>query len=259
MDCRKYIGLDTHQASISAAVMNGRGKLVLEATIETNAASILSFMEGLSGSVWVAFEEGTCAAWLYDLLQARVEKVIVCDPRRNALLKAGNKNDRVDARKLAELLRAGLLSPVYHGECGVRTLRELARAYLTVSKDLTRTMNRLKGLYRSWAIPCAGRRVYSRRHRGGWLEQLSEAGCAPARRVAVPTVRRFNLIASASTAGTRGRKPQTSGQRAAPADTAAGTGSRCVADRAVANAAPFPNEAAAMGLLRSGPADAHKC
>ena len=176
MDCRKYIGLDTHQASISIAVMDGRGKLTLEATIETKAASILAFMEGLRGSLWVAFEEGTCAAWLYDLLTARVEKVIVCDPRRNALLKVGNKNDRVDARKLAELLRAGLLSPVYHGECGVRTLRELAHSYLTVSKDLTRTMNRLKGLYRSWAIPCAGRRVYSRRHRGSWLEQLSEAG-----------------------------------------------------------------------------------
>jgi hypothetical protein len=35
--------------------------------------------------------------------------VVVCDPRRNALLKTGNKSDRIDARKLAELLRAGLL------------------------------------------------------------------------------------------------------------------------------------------------------
>jgi hypothetical protein len=41
--------------------------------------------------------------------------VIVCDPRKNALLNAGNKNDRVDARKLSDLLRAGLLTPVYHG------------------------------------------------------------------------------------------------------------------------------------------------
>jgi hypothetical protein len=42
----------------------------------------------------------------------------VCNPRKNALLKAGNKNDRIDARKLAGLLRAGLLSAVYHGETG---------------------------------------------------------------------------------------------------------------------------------------------
>ncbi|PYT10281.1 MAG: hypothetical protein DMG59_29130, partial [Acidobacteria bacterium] len=116
------------------------------------------------------------AAWLYDLLKPHVAQVIVSDPRKNALLKAGNKNDRVDARKLSELLRAGLLTPVYHGNSGVRTLRELSRSYLTVTKDLTRVMNRLKALYRSWAIPCAGPKVYSPRHRSSWLEQLSEAG-----------------------------------------------------------------------------------
>src|SRR2546423_2265936 len=92
-----------------------------------------------------------------------------------ALLKAGNKNDRVDPRKLSDLLRAGLLTPVYHGQAGVRTLRELARSYLTITKDGTRVMNRLKGLYRSWAIPCGGAKVYSVRHRHAWLEQLSQA------------------------------------------------------------------------------------
>jgi transposase len=69
-------------------------------------------------------EEGTCAAWLHDLLKAHVTEVLVCNPRKNALLKMGNKNDRIDARKLADLLRCGLLSPVYHGENGVRTLRD---------------------------------------------------------------------------------------------------------------------------------------
>jgi len=47
----------------------------------------------------------------------------------------------------------------------VRMLRELARSYLTIVKDLSRVMNRLKALYRSWAIPCAGRDVYYGRHR----------------------------------------------------------------------------------------------
>ena len=70
---------------------------------------------------------------------------------------------------------AGLLTPVYHGESGVRTLRELSRSYLAASKDLTRVMNRLKAIYRSWAIPCAGK-VYSPRHRAVWLEKLREAG-----------------------------------------------------------------------------------
>jgi transposase len=176
VDNRKYIGMDVHQASISIAVSDAAGKVLMECIIETKATTILEFVQGLRGSLWVMFEEGTSAAWLYDLLKPHVAKVVVCDPRRNALLKAGNKNDRVDARKLSDLLRAGLVTPVYHGESGVRTLRELSRSYLTVSKDLTRVMNRLKGLYRSWAIPCAGHQVYSPRHRAGWLEKLQETG-----------------------------------------------------------------------------------
>jgi transposase len=168
--------MDVHQATISVAVRDSAGKLVMESTIETKAATILEFIQGLRGSLSVAFEEGTSAAWLYDLLKPHAAEVTVCDPRKNALLKAGNKNDRVDAQKLSELLRAGLLSPVYHGESGIRTLRELARSYLTVTKDLTRVMNRLKGLYRSWAIPCAGRKVYSPRQRSTWLEKLPQAG-----------------------------------------------------------------------------------
>jgi transposase len=101
---------------------------------------------------------------------------VVCDPRKNALLKAGNKNDRIDARKLADLLRTGLLCPVYHGENGVRTLKELSRSYLALTRDTTRVMNRLKALYRSWAIPCAGQRVYAPRYRSEWLAKITEAG-----------------------------------------------------------------------------------
>ena len=51
---------------------------------------------------------------------------VVCNPRKNALLKDGNKSDRIDADKLAELLYLNKLSSVYHGETGVRMLRELA-------------------------------------------------------------------------------------------------------------------------------------
>ena len=124
----------------------------------------------------MTFEEGTWAAWLYDLLKPHVAKVVVCNPRKNALLKDGNKSDRIDARKLAELLRLDHLKPVYHGETGVRLLRELARSYLTLVKDLTRVMRRLKAVYRSWANPLCGPDVYYTRHRAQWLGKIKEAG-----------------------------------------------------------------------------------
>jgi transposase len=91
-------------------------------------------------------------------------------------LKEGSKSDRIDARKLAELLRSNMLRPVYHGEQGVQTLKELARSYLTISKDLGRVMSRLKAIYRSWGIPCTGKQVYAPRYRAEWLAKISEAG-----------------------------------------------------------------------------------
>jgi transposase len=176
MNEAKYIGLDVHQATISVSVLDSSGKLVMEAILETKAETILQFVRGLRGSLHVTLEEGTCAAWLHDLLKPHVTAVLVCDPRKNALLKSGNKNDRIDARKLADLLRTGLLSPVYHGEAGVRALKELARSYMAITRDLTRVMVRLKAIYRSWAIPCAGEQVYAPRHRAEWLAKISEPG-----------------------------------------------------------------------------------
>ena len=128
MSQEKYIGRDVHQATISVAVLDAGGKLIMECILETRAATIVEFIQGLQGTLSLTFEEGTSAAWLHDLLKPHVSRLVVCDPRKNALLKDGNKSDRIDAHKLAELLYRNKLSSVYHGETGVRMLRELARS-----------------------------------------------------------------------------------------------------------------------------------
>ena len=176
MSQEKYIGMDVHQATISVAVMDAQGKLIMECLLETKASTIVEFIQGLQGTLSLTFEEGTSATWLHDLLKPHVSRLVVCDPRKAALLKEGNKSDRIDARKLAELLRTNQLKPVHHGEHGVRTLKELGRSYLTLTQDVTRVMNRIKALYRSWAIPCAGTTVYAPRHRAEWLAKIGEPG-----------------------------------------------------------------------------------
>ncbi len=148
----------------------------MECVIETKANTILQCIDGLRGDLHVTFEEGTSAAWLYELLKPHVAELIVCDPRKNASMREDNQNDKIDARRLAELLRIDHLSPVYHGEHGLRTLKELVRSYLTVTKDLVRVMTRIKAIYRSWAIPCTGKQVYAARHRAEWLAKINEPG-----------------------------------------------------------------------------------
>jgi len=77
---------------------------IMECILETKAVTILEFIHGLHGSLSVTFEEGTSAACLHDLLKPHVTHLVVCDARKNALLKDGSKSDRIDARKLGGLV-----------------------------------------------------------------------------------------------------------------------------------------------------------
>jgi len=168
--------MDVHQASTSIAVVNGQGKLTNESLVETKAQTIIDFLKGLSGEVHVTFEEGTQAAWMYDLICPQVTELVVCNPHHNHLLKSGNKSDRVDARKLAQLLRAGMLQPVYHGEHGTRTLKELVRSYECLVADNSRVKNRIKAIYRGRGVRTSGHAVYQASQRELWLRQIESCG-----------------------------------------------------------------------------------
>jgi transposase len=172
MSNNKYIGIDVHQATSVFAVMNQQGRIAGEAVLETKPATIIDFLKGQRGTVWVTFEEGTYANWLYDIIQPHVAKVVVCDPRKNKL--DGNKSDKIDARRLADLLRMNALKAVYHGQNDTRTLKELARSYVSLQQDSTRAMNRVKAIFRSRGIACRGRSVFRLEHRKEWLKKLND-------------------------------------------------------------------------------------
>src|SRR5262250_1606030 len=176
MKCDKYIGFDLHQATTVVSVLDSDGKVVMETIVATEAAAIIRFLKSLSGPLHITFEETTQARWMYDVVRGYVKEVIVCDPRRNKLLGEGSKADKLDARKLAELLRAGLLRAVYHGHETTRKLKELVRAYETLSVDTMRTMFRIKAIYRGRGIRTPGRGVYQPKQREQWLNMLTEPG-----------------------------------------------------------------------------------
>src|SRR5512135_3180646 len=166
----EYIGMDVHKATTVVAVLNSVGKVAAEAIIETKGSTILDFLKSRRGTLHVAFEEGTQAAWLYDLILPYVASVTVCDPRK--ISRQGNKADRVDAKLLAELLRSGGLKPIYHGEKTTRAVKELALSYLAVVEDGTRIKNRLKALFRGRGVECGGTAVYTPDKRNDWLAKL---------------------------------------------------------------------------------------
>lgn len=176
MSGTKYVGLDVHKATTVVAVVDEKGRLVMESILETKTETIRDFFRGLSGKVHATFEEGTQAAWLHDVITPLVAELVVCNPRKTPAAKSENKSDKIDAQKLARLLRMGELKGVYHGEHGTRTLKHLARNYTMLNDDCTRTMNRIKAIYRSQGISCSGKGVYQVGQRDEWMAKLEEAG-----------------------------------------------------------------------------------
>ena len=96
----------------------------------------------------MTIEETTGSHWLYVELLESVDKILICDPYRNSLLKEGAKNDKIDARKLCLLLRSGLLKEVYHTSNEDYKIRKLASAYIALVKSGVRIKNQNSALYR---------------------------------------------------------------------------------------------------------------
>ena len=176
MNDQKYVAMDVDSANIVVGVYDEKGESVIQAHIRTIRKDIEQFFKGLSGRVHVTFEEGTQAAWLYDVIRPLVAKVTVCNPRKNKLLQSGSKGDRIDVDKLAKLLRLGELEPVYQGEQTILGLKHLAHGYGNLVADTTRAMNRLKALFRGRGVKCPGGSVYEEAGREEWLQKLEIQG-----------------------------------------------------------------------------------
>jgi len=171
----KYVGLDVHQATIVAVVRDETGRVIARTILPTEAAALTAFVGPWRGRVEVAYEEGTQAQWLHDLLRPLVARVVVCD--RRAVRRQGNKSDWRDAEELAAMLQRGAIRSVYHGGGPQQAeLKELTRTYVTLVQDATRVMTRVKALYRARAIPTRGRGVYHAGERATWLAKLPAGG-----------------------------------------------------------------------------------
>ncbi len=107
-----YIGADVHSNNTELAVEQ-RGKIVARYSVPTTIPAISTVLSSLEGKKILAMEEGPMAGWLYRNLNQEVDKLIVSDPRHNKLITSeGDKDDKIDADKLAALLRGNFLKAV---------------------------------------------------------------------------------------------------------------------------------------------------
>jgi transposase len=154
-----YIGLDGHSTTCTFVSLNAQGKVLDEAKVATTESSILRFVRAQKGNTRLVFEESGLSKWLFALLKKEVDELVVCHP---GLLgkKQGAKNDRNDALHLANELRCGHVVAVFHEQSELMDLRALVGAYVDVVREIVRTKNRYKALFRGEALPTHGKTIY---------------------------------------------------------------------------------------------------
>lgn len=173
----RYIGLDAHAKSCTIAIVGPSGRRVGSQVVETNGQALIEAIRSIPRPRHLCFEEGTQSAWLHELLSPHVDQLVVTSVTESR----GPKSDRRDALGLAEALRIGAIAtPVFKAPSRFATLRELARTYSMVVRDVTRTRNRLKSLYRSRGVATPGTSVYGETERETWLTKLPASSKAAA-------------------------------------------------------------------------------
>jgi len=168
-----YIGVDVHNNSTELAIEK-RNKIVARYTVPTTIPAISNVLDSLQGKKYLAMEEGPMAGWLYRNLNKKVDKFIASDPRRNKLISSdGDSDDRIDATKLASLLRGDYLRAVYHSEDDQRCqLKNWVALYHDRVRDAVRNINKIRARCRMYGIQIPRLVLRDPSRRSQWLSKI---------------------------------------------------------------------------------------
>jgi len=175
MNC---IGLDAHSASFMMAVLNKNGKVTQCVSRPTSAENLIELVSAVPGPKELIVEESELAQWVKETLTPYVDRLVVCDPRRNRwIAKEDFNDDRRSAIKLAELWRGGYIKEVHHLEDQQAVLRRDFLHYGDLNEQVCRFKNKLKAVYRQAGIAVSGEGVYEQEKRVEWMKRLKELPC----------------------------------------------------------------------------------
>jgi transposase len=167
-----YLGLDVHKDSITIAIaMGGRnGEVRLYGTISNDLHAVEKALRKIrqahgGARLEVCYEAGPCGFGIARrLAQLKVACTVVAPsmiPKRSG---DRVKTDKRDARKLARLLRAGELTPIYIPEPTDEAIRDLCRARTDAVDDRRRSRHRLKGFLLRHGYRYQGKSAWSAAH-----------------------------------------------------------------------------------------------
>jgi transposase len=169
-----YVGLDLGSRFFQQAALNQEGGVTMNRRFPTSEANLRSAFTGLRGEIQVHLEAGELAPWASEIIRPLVTRVVCSHPQTNAwIARDRDKCDRIDAYKLASLLRLNEFKEVhYPREPLRRDFKALVQHYDELTQQQARWKTKLKARLRIQGIIVRGEEVFSARGRKAVLEQV---------------------------------------------------------------------------------------
>lgn len=170
-----YIGFDIHKKTISFCAKAQDGRILDEGIIPAKRADLSAWAKRRSRPWCGAMEATLFTGWVYDHLKSRAQELKVAHPAMlKAIAASKKKNDKVDARKIADLLRCDLLPECYMAPSRTRELRRVLRYRNLVVRQATRMKNRIAGLLMETGTPYNKQRLHGKAYFHELLGSLQE-------------------------------------------------------------------------------------
>jgi transposase len=172
-----YVGIDAHKSGSNVCAMGGDGRIICEKSCGRGPQELIRVLHTIPGHKHVVLEETTIADLLYRELQPHVHRIIVANPRQNALIsKNENLDDQTAAQLLAHLLRLNFVKPVHHASSPTRQeFKRLVLFHIAQTRRLVQAKNQLQAIFTSYLIPCKSGELYSPQSRAPYLDKLPGA------------------------------------------------------------------------------------
>jgi len=170
-----YVGLDVHKKTIAYCVKTRGGKLIGEGEIRATRPDLDAWSSRLRRPWTGAMEATLFTGWIYDHLKPKAASLKVAHPAMlKAIAASKKKNDRVDASKIADLLRCDLLPECHMASREIRQQRRVLRYRNLIVSEATRMKNKIAGLLMECGVPYSKERLHGKGYFGDLLAGLGQ-------------------------------------------------------------------------------------
>lgn len=175
MNILHYVGLDVHKKSVSFCVKLADGTILEEGKIPSRRQDLEQWAKQRVAPWHGAMEATIFSGWIYDALKPHAAVLEMGHPSMmKAIGAAKKKNDRLDARKMADMVRCNLLPSCYVGPAEMRDLRRMLRYRTKVIQHAVQAKTQMSGMLMEVGAEYSKDKLHSKEYFTRLLSELSE-------------------------------------------------------------------------------------